>query len=282
MRISEELRSTSLDGFKRSGNYITDARRFCEFHGREADNLDKVGLRLALGDPMTVHTLTESVCKNILAVRIENLPDRYPRFLESPFLIESKQDKYLFDDVHAIGGYIGDEDTFILLAYCKDNSLVLKKEKPFDGTKIEEINLETPQEFAHGYETKARNILPFVTILALMLEAERSPILIDGGSKKAKKRNQSKQKTGNQSGWVERRIYIDAKYASSRNSDPAPMDKDGKVKKGVFVQGFLRYQPYGPKHGLRKWIYIDGFESSRWSNKEDKKIIVDIKNQAGL
>jgi len=89
MRISEELRSVSLEGFKKTGNLQEDIKRFSEFHGREADSPNKIGLRLALGDPMTVYQLTEGVCKKILNVKIENLPEEYPRFLKSPFLIES-------------------------------------------------------------------------------------------------------------------------------------------------------------------------------------------------
>ena len=57
------------------------------------------------------------------------------------------------------------------------------------------------------------------------------------------------------------------------------MDKDGKVKREVFIRGFLRNQPYGPEHSLRKWIYVEGFESSRWTKEGDKKITMDLRSK---
>ena len=97
------------------------------------------------------------------------------------------------------------------------------------------------------------------------------------GSRKARKRNKSKN-TDASADWVERRIYINAKYDTGKSGgNSSRMDKDGKVKQGVFISGFLRHQPYGPKHSLRKWVYIDGFESSRWANREDKRITVDVR-----
>jgi len=282
VRVSEEFRLISTAGFKRTGNIEADALNFSKYCGREADTLAKVELRLALGDPFVVHQLTESVCKKVLSVKIDNVPDTYPQFLRTPFLIESKLGKYLFDDIHAIGGYIASNNIFMLIAYCEGNALLLKNENPFDGAKIETINYSTTQELAQSQEPKAVKVLPFVTILALMLEAERTPITVDSGSKKSKKRNSKKNK--NVSDWIERRIYIDARYESKQEGSLEPMNLDGKIKRNVFVQGFLRHQAYGSGHKKRKWIYIEGFESSRWANeyskKVGKKIMVDIKDVA--
>jgi hypothetical protein len=278
--ISDEFRSVSLNGFTRSGVFQDDIKKFCEFHGRTPDSPDKVGLRLALGEPLTVHQITDGVCKKIMNVKIENLPEGYPQFLKEPFLLEAKQNSHLFDDVHTIGGYIGDEGIFIIIAYCDNSSIVLKKDKPFTGGRLDEINFETKDELTKNYESKARKVFPFIVVLALMLEAEKSPVLVDNGNKKSKKKNKGKNKGGKQADWVERRIYIDAKYNSQKNSaDYFPMDKDDKIKREVFIQGFLRHQPYGPKHGLRKWIYVEGFESSRWINKGDKKITIGLRQE---
>jgi hypothetical protein len=112
-----------------------------------------------------------------------------------------------------------------------------------------------------------------------MLEAERTPILIDGGTKKAKKRSKAKE-NGMGSGWIERRIYINAKYQSKSNTEKyTPLNKDDKELKSVHIQGFLRNQPYGPNNKLRKWIYVEGFESHRWSESDSKhtRIIIDTK-----
>jgi len=63
VRVSEEFRLISTVGLKRTGNLEADALNFSKYCGREADTLPKVELRLALGDPLVVHQLTESVCK---------------------------------------------------------------------------------------------------------------------------------------------------------------------------------------------------------------------------
>jgi len=277
-RISEVLRSVSLKGFKKTGTLKDDIERFCEFHESKAEAPEKVGLRLMLGEPMTVYQLTDSVCRKILSVRIENLPDEYPQFLKNPFLIESKPGKYLFDDITTIGGYINDEGIFVIIAYGDINSLVLKEENPFNGIRLDKINFYTNDDNSKAHENKAKNILPFITVLSLMLEAERSPVLIDDGNKKTRKRNRGQSKNSGGADWIEHRIYLDALYSSKNEyTNHAPMDKHGKIKRDVFIQGFLRNQPYGPKHSLRKWIYVEGFESSRWSYDDNRKITLDIK-----
>jgi len=285
MRISEEFRLTSTKDFKRTGSLIADARRFADFHGQRMDTPHKVGLRLALGDPLIVHQLTEGVCRKILGTRIETVPTEYPELLKTPLLIESRPGSYLFDDVHTIGTYIGDEGVFYMVLYCEFDSMVLHKKAPFDGANLSELNLVpkengSPFKATEEHNSKAKKSLPFVTILALMLEAERSPIAVDGGSRKARKRNKGKTKPG-AGDWIERRIYVDARYESRKqDADHLPRDKDGKTKKAVFVQGFLRNQPHGPKHSLRKWIYIEGFGSSRWTVGRDARVTVDVRGKA--
>ena len=53
------------------------------------------------------------------------------------------------------------------------------------------------------------------------------------------------------------------------------MDKEGKEKVDVFIQGFLRHQAHGPGHSLRKWIYIEDHDLTRWKNSGDRKITID-------
>jgi len=75
--------------------------------------------------------------------------------------------------------------------------------------------------------------------------------------------------------WTYQRIYLDKKYtSSSNNSFHEVLDKNGKVKKIVEISGFLRYQHYGVKNSLGKYIYIESFESSRWIKEGDRKIVI--------
>ena len=107
---SEGLRSLSMHSFERTDDIRKDILRYAKSLGytkqKTEELLHQLGLRLALDDPMTVHRITNSVCKKVSLVKIETLPNEYPDFLKTPFLIEAKPGEYLIDDIHAIGGYI--------------------------------------------------------------------------------------------------------------------------------------------------------------------------------
>jgi len=280
---SEGLRSLSMHSFERTDDIRKDILRYAKSLGytkqKTEELLHQLGLRLALDDPMTVHRITNSVCKKVSLVKIETLPNEYPVFLKTPFLIEAKPGEYLIDDIHAIGGYIDNEGLFFYLAYNDNGCLVCHEKNPFSNNKLIAdvvfINEDEPEQ-AKAYENKKRNILRFITILALMLEAEKSPVMIDSGNKKSIKRNLKENRKKNLADWIERRIYIDANLIQSKkNTERVVMDKEDKFLKDVAIQGFLRRQRYGTNNELMKWIYIDDFDSSRWTNKSNKRITVD-------
>jgi hypothetical protein len=277
MKISEMLKELDISGFRRTGIFKDDVERFCDYAHLNTNNPYAVALRLAFGDTITVHALTEGVCERIKNTHIEHLPNGRPEFLKHPFLLEAKGET-LLNNIHTIGGYI-DNGVLVIISFFTDGSFLVQMEQnAFSGMALEEINFRNTSGEERAGNERNRDTLPFVTILALMLEAERTPLLVDGGSKKSIKRNRNK-KPGNASGWVERRIYVNTKYTQKVDAEKEhiPIDKEGKRLKNVHIQGFLRNQPYGPQHKLRKWIYIDGFESSRWTYGRDTRIIVDIK-----
>jgi len=281
IRISENLRKIKLNGFKSSGNILEDVIEFSRINGIDESKLRKdglgikLGLRLKLGDPMTVYVLTDSVCKKVQDVKIENLPTSCPLFLKNPFLIESREGEVLFEDVDAIGGYFDNDDDLILLTYTKNGTHFSKSNNLFKGIRLDQINFIPKQGSIIPPNNENPNVLPFIMVLALMLEAEKTPIRIDSGTKKSKKRNMQNSKQKNLSDWVERRIYIDAKISHKKSETITPINKDGKEKQKVQIKCFLRHQAYGPEHSLRKWIYIEDHQSTRWVKKGDKKIIID-------
>ena len=282
-RISENLRTIKVDGFHVTGNLLKDAIELSKFNGRDPErHRDKIlilGLRIRLGNPMTVHVLTDSVCKKIQRVKIENLPIGYPKFLENPFLIESKPGKFLLDDIDAIGGFIDDNNDFILAMWSSSGTFFTRTNKPFNGIRIDQINFVPRQDSFIPPADKNLNVLPFLTVFALMMEAEKTPILVDHGTKKSRKRNQAKNKNTVLSDWIECRVFIDAKYTAKQAKDSIPdsipMDKTGKEKRDVYIDSFLRHQAYGPEYSLHKWIYVEGHDSSRWANTGNRKITVD-------
>jgi hypothetical protein len=269
------LKALDISGFQRTGIFKDDVERLCDWAHLQTNNPYAVALRLAFGDTITVHTLTSGVCEKVKNTRIESLPQGRPEFLKKSFLIEAK-DEALLHNIYAIGGYI-DNGILVIISFFIDGSFLVQTEQnAFTGMALEDINFENSSGEEQAGAKSNRDTLPFIAILALMLEAERTPLVVDAGGKKDRKRNRNK-KPNNASGWIERRIYIDAKYQSRKTDDHIPLDKDGKLLKRVLIQGFLRSQPYGPQHTLRKMIYVEGFESSRWTHGKDTRITVALK-----
>ena len=282
-RVSENLRTIKMDGFTVTGNLFNDTIELCKFNGRDPEKnrnlLLILSLRIRLANPMTVHVLTDSVCKKVQRVKIEGLPNSYPKFLEKPFLIEAKPGSYLFDDVDAIGGFIDDNDDFVLVIYSKNGTLFTRTKNPFSGVRIDQINFVPREGSFIPPADQNPNVFAFLTIFALMMEAEKTPITVDHGTKKSRKRNQSKDRNSNLSDWIELRVLIDAEYTARKKqksvADAIPIDKSDKEKRDVSIDGYVRLQHYGPNNSLTKSIFVDDFDSSRWVSTRDKKITVD-------
>jgi len=242
----------------------------------ESDGLGvKLGLRLKLGDPMTVHTLTDSVCKKIQNVKIEFSPSSCPLFLKTPFLLEARPGSFLFEDVDAIGGYFDDDDNLILLTYTQAGTHLSKSNNLFNGTRLDHIDFVHRPGSINPPENDSPNVLPFIMVLALILEADKTPVRIDSGTKKSIKRNKHISARSKLSDWIERRMYIDATISSKKSKITAPMNKDGKEKHEVQVKCFVRQQAYGPGHSLRKSVYVEEHQSTRWIKAGDRKITLD-------
>jgi hypothetical protein len=109
-----------------------------------------------------------------------------------------------------------------------------------------------------------------------MLEAERTPIALKTGSNPKKDPSEKKMENSYKGEWTEIRVYLDRDYKMEKRPEVTQkLDRDGKILKNVFVHGFLRNQAHGPNHEKRKWVYIEGFDSTRWTWGKDVKYIID-------
>jgi hypothetical protein len=282
--LSKILKDIDLTGFVLSGNLREDLGRYCDETGisiHEFGNI--IAYRLSFGPTLTVHALTNAVIKKILNTRMETMPTEMPRALQNSFLFEAK-DGELFDGITAIGGMLLDNDLVLISAYADGNTYWQHEQASFDGRSLADIQFDRDITSIDGYTHETidratrKDTFAFAIVLALMLEAERTPITVGD---KGKRQQQSNKTTiiGKKRYplWIEKRIYIDTKYANtSEHEHIHPMDKDGKIRKGVQIEGFLRHQAYGPGFKLRKWIYVEGFESSRWISQGDKLITIDL------
>jgi hypothetical protein len=275
--ITDSITGIDISGFRKSGIMKHDVEQLCRLKKIQTNNPYLIGLRIAFWDTIMIHKLTDGVCKKIINTKIEYLPKERPLFLRKPFFIEAKHGEALFKNINAIGGYL-DGTVLILLSFFTDGRFLIQMEQnSFTGKGIAIKDIEIKNSTGYDLGDEKIDTLSFITILALMLEAEKTPIMIDENTKKNRKQNtHSTQNTT----LIERRMYIDAKYQAKKNIPSIPLDKEGKALKNIHVRGFLRNQPYGPKNQLRKLIYIEEFYAHRWVDKGDKIIIIDTKYDA--
>ena len=275
IKFSEAIRKLDIAKFKRENELKIDAGRYCETNKIDQGGINYIALRLAFGNTITVHTLTDGVAAKVKNTTICTMPCEMPHFLTKPFIIEARHDNCLFDKVTCLAGYLSRGDLFLISIFNDGGSLVQHEVGSYNGRKIQDINF-----YEYGASCNAdperKDTYSFATIFALMIEADRTPIVVE--EKKVRFGKGSGIKSSNyKSDWIEKRVYIDCKYVSDyKGKTHGELDKDGKILKDIFVHGFLRYQAYGPGHSLRKWIYVEGFDSTRWATPGDTKIIVDM------
>lgn len=290
LTLSEMLLKFPLKDFKITGDFNKDIANYIEYKKIPTwqRNLDSELFvlplfRLSFGKNINVYTLTEGVIEKIKNTKIENMPNEIPDLLKQSFLIEGRRDKPLFDDIYSIGGFLINNEIILINKTLTDGEpgLFCQHERTsFDGRNIDDINFVYNKNvnFDASY-TQARTrkeTFAFIIILSLMLEAEKTPLIIENKKEKSNKKMKSKN-IDNETTWITKRIYIDRniKYNNiSKGQDV--LDKTGKQLKDVIVKGFLRMQHYGEGYSKTKWVYIDNYESKRWTKEKNKKIIVDI------
>ena len=279
IKFSEAIRHISLSKFERKGTLEDDAVRYCHQFDWDIRIKEYIKLRLAFDKCITVHTLTDGVASKILNTRILNMPNELPHFLTMPFIVEARHDKKLFDDVVCISGYLENGELYLTSTFSDKNSLIQIQSGSFDGRKLEDINFIGFGITGINKDIKRKDIFAFITVFALMIEADRTPIIIEEKRARHNKKGLGIKSNNFKSDWIEKRVYIDKKYIPQYQffkNQQDELDKDGKILKDIFVHGFLRQQAYGQEHSLRKWIYVEGFDSTRWAKPGHTKIIVDM------
>jgi hypothetical protein len=290
IKTSDSLHSFPVKDFPFSGDFNRDINNYIEnkkisLYNQDLDENNYVFIlyRLSFGKKIVVHKLTDGVIEKVKRTKIENIPNEIPKFMKQPFLFEARNDKMLFDNINSIGGFIYNNEMFLIIG-TQGNRYYCQREKlSFDGRKIEDIDFvfNTNVNYGSFIQLKTRkDTFAFVTILSLMLEAEKTPLTIDNKSEKTNNKSQNNKNKNSETEWITRRIYIDKniKYKNTSNEHNT-LDKNGKHLKEVIVNGYLRRQHYSKDLSETKWIYIDNFDSKRWITEKDTKIIVDIYDQ---
>jgi len=286
-----------LEGFQISGDLEKDITAFMQTRKMRPYpidmDLERFGfpfLRLSFGKNITVHTLTDGVVGTVNQTKLEDVPTEIPKLMQRSFLLEARRGKPLFEDVFSIGGFAYG-DTIVLVVKTLSNNqpgLFCQCEKAsFDGRSIDDMNMFCNKNFASSpsyMQIRTRkDIFSFAIKFSLLLEAEKTPLLIDTKQSAKHKTSPALQKRNNGTDWTTYRIYIDKtiKYEKSAQSHGV-LDTEGRLLLKTNVKGHSKWQRYGHNLEKKKWIYIHPYEASRYFTEKDKKIIVDIYDKKDL
>jgi len=233
-------------------------------------------LKLSM-DNLIVHQVTPGVSGMVDVTDLRSIPSETPKLLEKSWLIESKKPEIpLFDSTSALGGYKIDASIGIIGMDYPDGIRFTLWTPKWGGGEISQIGDFTPiLDVDPVYYNWAMHAVRYVLVLSLMLEADKSPALIDAGSKSTKKKL---SKTGSRKNpWVVRRIHLmrTASYKHDGERSGSSI-KEGKVQETVFVRGHLKRQVVGKGRKERKWIWISSYDSRRWIIPGPRKIVVDL------
>jgi len=192
-KISDSLHYFSVNNFSFTGNFNEDVKKYIEhenisLYNQDLDENNYVFIlyRLSFGRNITVHTLTDGVVEKIKNIKIDNVPNKIPKFMKQSFLVEARHDKTLFDNIQSIGGFIYNDEMFLIIGIQGNEFYCQRERLSFDGRKIEDINFLYNKNINYGSfigQKTRKDTFAFITVLSLMLEAEKTPVLIDNGVK---------------------------------------------------------------------------------------------------
>ena len=83
------------------------------------------------------------------------------------------------NEFNQTGNLFNDVEEFYLVIWSEEGTHFTKTKTPFKGIRLDQIDyVQHPNSFPPP-AGQNKNVFPFITILALMLEAEKTPIEID-------------------------------------------------------------------------------------------------------
>jgi len=260
-----------------------------------------VATRLMFKRNLVVYEVSDEANIKIVNTNMDFIPEELPLLLEGAFLVEKKDDVYLYDDVTAIFGYSsGDHVNINFLRYMDDGEggydegnvylsipvqelLGNKVQKLVQGIVVvdEENNVLDKKEYMKAEYSKEnqeriKRGLQFILVFGYMISAEKTPFETSNRMREIKSRNGDGKKE--RKTWIERHISLSKQYKRERlvreNEARGALDKEGKIKEEVVVRGFLRQQAYGKEWKMRKTIWIEEFKRSQWVTDGNIKYIV--------
>jgi hypothetical protein len=237
-------------------------------------------LSIVMRPRLIVHEVTQGAASWAGQTDLHSLPDESPRLLRGPWIMRVRRpdQEALFGDCVELGGYSIDGRIYLIglrwptwlgadswePQWCGGD--------PKEGTQAKWSPL-VPRGTEEAHQRWLSDAARFAVIMALLMEAEGSPV--EHGAVKSKASRRRKRKQGQGSEWSVRRINLrpPERRAGGPRAGGGEGLPDGLVQAQVDVRGHLKRQPYGPGGELRKWIYVEGYEARRWVAPRSRVVV---------
>lgn len=243
-------------------------------------------LALLMHPHLVVHRISSGASHLIEDTDLRTLPAEPPHLLRGPCILTSRnpeRGECLFGNTAELAMYALDGTIYLIGLHYPDGISVAPWRPHWSQEEVE-ITTGGTADLIFGdlgaWREWGRQAARFAVILGLLLDAEGTPLLVEGPQKP---RAEAKGRHGysRSASWSVRRVYVDNKgYRPS-----APGSGEGESRDisrlqlaRVMVTGFLRRQPYGPGGALRKWVYIQSYEARRWV-APDRHVRVDVETR---
>lgn len=209
-------------------------------------------------------TVTDDVIALVNSTDIVSLPDNIPKSIYQfrGIVFESRED-ILVEDVQSIGVKVCDQ---VLDGQTNECVLFLKSVE--NRTLAIFYTWEEFKELFKNKDTQIQTVVSFVVKLALLLEAEGSPIVQSepqNYSPLPRKKGEPAQSTIRYIK-LSNRPNVIIEDRTPRTEPGEPLDKTGMIAEKVHVRGHLKMQACGPKNSERKLIYVAPYTSTAWRN----------------
>ena len=258
-------------------------------------------LALAFEHRIVAYQLRKAAIRLVAGTQLHSPPDAPPRLLQGPWLIEAahpNDGERLFGDTYALGGYFSPQrQASVLLGWhaTSDGQLssggVIWNQRFLPATEetLRERRMiwresgwvattDDPEDIQRAEkQTWLDRAINFAMAFGFLMDAGNAPIHIrEEHSQLPKIRPAGRKVARPGDAWLIRHVYLDDQRPRSRDEGAAQknLDKEGKELSEVTVKGHLKRQRIGPGRGKLKWVWVESYDSHRWTSTNPVKVVV--------
>jgi hypothetical protein len=228
---------------------------------------------LALSMPrFRVHEISNGASGLVHGTDLRTTPGEPPHLLQSAWIVQaSYPGEMLFGSTCCVGYYPLDGAIYIVGLDWPDGAAVARwvpqwGEREIDVPVDMSPLLEGVDRGAHREWAIAA--ARYGIVLALLMEAEDTPIHVMSRRPSRKHRRHMIQDDG-ASGGAGNIVYISLPrqqvIVDHRHQHQGGSLSPGMVEIDVHVRGHLKRQPCGPDRADRRWVWIESYEARRWA-----------------